>query len=375
MKKLAIGIMSLFLVVTGCVPNMNQEEEVVEKEDEPKEEPSIVTSYQLNEENYRTILPYKTSAARGVITDQVANRVDIDEMEEGLKRLSKSHFDPEKYFFREGQYLSNVKTLIDQLNPDKDPFDDKEDVSLKAKADYQKENPRYLSHILEQNFLKKNEDNTVEVVGVSIALALKSVYHFTVDGHQYSKKLDKKKALQAGKEDAQAILEELRKNEELQNVPIMIALYQEEDQASPVPGNYEAVTYAEPPGRMVGDWEQVKEENILFPSKEAEEKYFDDYQMMKRFGEGIAEFFPNYVGYVGKGFYIDENLKQLNIEIPIEFYGKGESVGFTQYVYGLVKETFGTQYDLQIEVTSENRTESLIYRKAGEDEPNVYITN
>ncbi|WP_217587908.1 CamS family sex pheromone protein [Lentibacillus saliphilus] len=376
MKKLAI-LCGIALLISGCTPDMNKEDEVVQKEDENKGQPSIVTSYQLSDENYRTILPYEVSEARGVITGQIANRVDIDEMEQGLRRLSKAYFDPKKYYFEEGRYITKneVIRLIDELNPEKDPFKEEDDVDREEKEEYQKENPRYLSHILEQNYIKRNEDNTVEVVGVSIGIALKSVYHFSVDGYSFQKDLKHKEAIAAGKKHAQSILEYLRGIDELADVPIMIALYEEADQGSPVPGSYQALTYAEPPGMMVDKWEALKEETILFPSKQAEEKYFDDYQLMKRFGEGVAEFFPNYVGYVGEGFYIDENLKRLTIEIPISFYGKGEVIGFTQYVYGLVKETFSSQYELEIKITSDDDVESIISRPAGEDDPDVYISH
>ncbi|MDY0395640.1 CamS family sex pheromone protein [Virgibacillus halophilus] len=57
-----------------------------------KKETSIVPSYQLSKENYRMILPYKPSKARGVIVGQLANRMDIDEVEEGLRRHSKEFF-------------------------------------------------------------------------------------------------------------------------------------------------------------------------------------------------------------------------------------------------------------------------------------------
>src|SRR5699024_11588075 len=83
-----------------------QEDEEVVKDNEQQEETSIVPSNQLSKDNYRVVLPYRVSAARGVITNQLANRLDIDEMEEGLRRLSKDYYSPDDYYFEEGQYLS-----------------------------------------------------------------------------------------------------------------------------------------------------------------------------------------------------------------------------------------------------------------------------
>src|SRR5699024_1017965 len=189
----------------------------------------------------------------------------------------------------------------------------------------------------------------------------------------YYEDISKSEMLKKGKEAAQKILERVRKIEGMESVPILIELYWEEEQSSPVPGNFVARTYVQGGDRMIDDWEPIDEEHILFPSEEAEEKYFDDYQLMKNFGDEIAQFFPNYVGYVGDGFYINGELNRLTIEIPIEFYSKGEVTGFTQYTYGLVQEMLPNYYDLEIKIVSADTLESLIYRKAGEDEAEVHI--
>src|SRR5699024_12625227 len=82
------------------------DEEVVKDNEQKQEDTSIVPSNQLSKDNYRVVLPYRVSAARGVITNQLANRLDIDEMEEGLRRLAKDYYSPDDYYFEEGQYLS-----------------------------------------------------------------------------------------------------------------------------------------------------------------------------------------------------------------------------------------------------------------------------
>lgn len=95
--------------------------------------------------------------------------------------------------------------------------------------------------------------------------------------------------------------------------------------------------------------------------------------MIKSFGQGIEEYFPNYVGYIGEGFYLNEDLDKLSIDIPIEFYGRAEVVGFTQYAYGLVKSIFPKHYNIEVKVTSGGKIESLIYREKGEEDPTVHI--
>ncbi|MGJ9458371.1 CamS family sex pheromone protein [Oceanobacillus sp. CF4.6] len=368
MKKISALLLCTLLFITGCVQNSNEEEVLQNDEDIAEPETSIVPSYQLSDENYRMILPYKTSEARGVILNQMANRVDIDEMEEGLRRLSKEVYDPGKLYFQEGQYLdsSTIFTWIDELNPV---------VKEGADVETHRENPRYLSHILEQNYMKHNEDQSVELAGISIGIAMKSVYRFQTElgGSSYYEDIPKEDMLSQGNKVAQAIVQEIRGMEGLMEVPIMIALYQEEEQASPVPGNFVAKVNVPGGSSSVDGWKSINEENILFPSDEGREKYYDDHEIVSSFGTEISQFFPNYVGLIGEGFYIDEELQKLTIEVPIEFYGKAEVLGFTQYAYGLVQEMFPNYYDLEINITSSQKMESLIYRDAGDETPTVHI--
>lgn len=377
MRRLTMFVI-LILLLAGCATlDLDKDEVVKEEETKTKEEqqPSIATDHQLSKDNYRTILPYRPSEARGVITQQVSNRVDIDEMEESLRRHSKEYFDPKKYYFEEGQYLTRDLVLdwIDDLNPEEKEFD--EDTSEKEKKKFFKENPRFLSHILEQNFLEKKDDDTVELAGVSLGIALKSVYRYQTEegGPDYYEDISKSEMLKKGKKAAQEILERIRQIEGVENVPILIELYREEEQSSPVPGSFVARTYVQGGDMKIDKWESIDEKHVLFPSEEAEEQYFEDYQLINNFGEEVAQFFPDYVGYVGDGFYVDGELNRLSIDILLEFYSKGEVIGFTQYTYGLVQEMLPNHYDLEIKISSADTLESLIYREAGEDEAKVHI--
>lgn len=367
-KKLAFIIAAAILFLTGCMQQQQTEEEVVQ-DDSEEEETAIVPSHRLSNENYRMILPYKPSQARGVITRQVGNRVDIDEMEQGLRRLSMDVYDPQELYFQEGQYFDSNRVLswIDELNPE---------VERGADEKTFRENPRYLSHVLEQNYLKQTEDGKVQLEGISIGLAMKSVYQFQTDvGEPYQyEDISKSEMMDAATEVAEDILADIRENDEnLQDIPIMIAIYREEEQASPVPGNFVAKTNVPGGSNSIDGWDDIDEENILFPSEEGKKKYYDDQELVENFGKEIRDFFPNYVGMVGEGFYIEGNLQKLRIDIPIEFNGKAEVVGFTQYVYGVVQEMFANHYDIEVNITSSQKSESLLYREAGEEEIHVHI--
>lgn len=380
-------------------------EDQVVKNEKSKKETSIVPSYQLSKENYRMILPYKPSKARGVIVGQVANRLDIDEVEEGLRRHSKEYFDPETYYFQEGQYLDKdtvydwlgrklTKKQLDEqsseqiANLKKDGYTVNEEkvrkdlqqglnppIENENSKKQQEDNPKYLSHILEQNFLKEGKDGTARLQGVSIALTMKSVYRYqTETGGPYKyRKISQKEMLAQGHKTANTILKRLRQMDGLKNVPILFTIFREEEGESPTPGNFVQKSFVEKGASSFGKWKSIKEENILFPSSRANDKYFDDAQMVKAFSSEVAKYFPNYVGVIGKGFYVNGEMKRLTLDIPLEFNGKGEVLGFSQYAFGAAKEILTGHYDLEINIKSSTQNESLITRDSDEKEPVVHI--
>lgn len=370
MKRYSILLILSLFVLTSCM-NVQPDSDIIQPEEEGATEISIIPSHSLSENQYKILLPYRPSAARGAITNQVTNRVDIDELEEGLRRHSTSVFSPEKYVFEEGQYLTTEKIfeLIDSLNPTISGEGSNDEI-MKEHRD----NPRVFSHILEHNFLER-KDNRVELVGVSIGIALKSVYRFQTEpgGPYYYEDIPQSEMIAEGEKVAQEVLNTLREMEELQNIPIMIALFREEEQSSPVPGNFVRKTVVDAGESTIGKWEKIDEKYVLFPSNEARDHYQNDFQKVKAFSDKIAEYFPNYVGVIGSGFYVDDELIKLSIEVPIEFFGKGEIIGFTQYAYGLMQEIFSNHFDIEVSVFSSNGAESVLYRDAGEEEPNVHI--
>ncbi|WP_369413937.1 CamS family sex pheromone protein [Aquibacillus saliphilus] len=383
-----ICLLAILLIVTSCAPSFNKQDEVVEEtQDETSQETAIIPSYNLTEETYRVLLPYKLSKARGVIVNQVANRLDIDELEEGLRGHSKDVFDPEDYYFQEGQYITKDMAYdwLERyeegeeelgLNPELNIETDEEDADPAELIKEEQNNPKYLSYVLEQNYLTKTEDNVVQLGGVSIGIALKSTYRFQTEigGPDYYQDIPEDEMLKEANSIAQEVVQRTREIAGLENVPIMIAIYREEAYDSIVPGNFIAKTVVSKGSSSIGDWESIDEEFMLFPSNSAEEKYPDISANLQDFEQDVADYFPNYVSVVGKGFYRDEQLEKLTIEIPVSFNGKAEVIGFTQYIYGLVIDGFQqAHYALEINITSNGQQEALITRSIGEEEPTVHI--
>src|SRR5699024_12683605 len=139
-----------------------QEEVIQQPEEETETEVSIIPNQSLSGDQYKKVLPYKPSAARGAINNQITNRLDINEVEEGLRRHSTEHFSPDKYVYEAGHYLTEdyIFSLVESLNPDVDelkPSVEKDNKKKKKKVKEFRENPREFSYVFELNYVKKNE--------------------------------------------------------------------------------------------------------------------------------------------------------------------------------------------------------------------------
>ncbi|GAA3317319.1 hypothetical protein GCM10020331_015710 [Ectobacillus funiculus] len=95
---------------------------------------------------------------------------------------------------------------------------------------------------------------------------------------------------------------------------------------------------------------------------------------VSNFRSDLSEYFPDdFTAVVGRGFYKDGQLQELKISIPVQFNGKAEIIGFTQYVTGLVMEHFPNYIKVEVNIYSVNNPEAVITRDVDQEEPVVHI--
>ncbi|MEH7444309.1 CamS family sex pheromone protein [Bacillus sp. JJ1122] len=400
MRKLSMVALSLVLLLTACAPNFQKQEEVVQKKDDDTKEKAIIPKYKISDEYYRTIMPFEPGEARGMVVNNLNTRYDITEFETGLMRIAQNSFSTDQYVFKEGQYLdgdtvtswlnrkmtdAQVKAKEDELkkkskktkvtvdNPGLNPAD----PGTGDVHERNKKNPIYLAHILEHDYLVKvgGEKGTYQLGGVAIGLAMNSVHYYTKEkyGAVYEKNISRAVLEKEGKQMAQEVVNRLRGIKELSDVPITVGLFEQQSRSSVVPGNFFAYAEVSQGSNNIGSWKDVKEEYILFPSDQAQKDHRDDLTFFQNFKQDVETYFPNFNGVIGKGFYLDGQLQELNINIPIQFYGKAEAIGFTQYVTGLVMEHFPSYVSVQVNISSVMGPEALIVKKPDQDEPFVHI--
>ncbi|MBI0580297.1 CamS family sex pheromone protein [Neobacillus cucumis] len=380
MKKLLLLVFSFVLLLSGCSLNFQKQDEVVQTKEKTKGK-AIIPKYNISDKYYRTILPFEPGEARGMIVGNLNTRYDIDEFETGLMRIAQNTFDTDQYYFREGQEIKrdtvrlwlNRKFTKSQLK--NQGLKPSENIGLNPLDTGKGETPIYLAHILEHDYLTKTDNGTVKLGGITIGLALNSIYYYqTVQyGPTYEKKIDYSKMASEGKQLAAEVLKRIRSMKKLANIPVTIALFEQQSKSSVVPGNFFAYTNVDSGSSSIDSWKKVNEKYFLFPSTDAQDKHRDDLTAFLNFKQDVEEYFPNYNGVIGRAFYVGDQLQELKISIPIQFYGKMEAIGFTQYVTGLVMERFPKYISVSVSVTSVDGPEALIVKKANDTEPFVHI--
>lgn len=401
MRNLYLLGLAILLLLSGCAPKFEQETEVVQDSDK-KAEKAIIPRYNISDSYYKAVLPYKTGKARGIVASYINNRLDIDEFETGLMRIAQDSFPSDKYFFQEGQHLEK-ETVQDWLKRKRSPaqqqayekalekknlpneglnpiFDtSNEDPGYEAAM---KKSPMYVAAITEQNYLIKNNEDKLEIGGIVIGIGMNSHHYYNLPdkmgGYPRDVEISDAEIEREGKKAAEEIINRIRTEKEyasIRDIPIVVALFKQQAVSAVAPGNFIMKAKVDANSSNIGKWETINEKYYFFPSNEAKNNYREDSLMVQNFSDAIADFFPNFTAVVGKGFYKDDELQELTLTIPMQFYGKAEVIGFTQYVTGLIMEHFDNYISLQVYIESESGAESVIIRDAGENEPSVHVYN
>ena len=144
----------------------------------------------------------------------------------------------------------------------------------------------------------------------------------------------------------------------------MVGLFKQESRNSIIPGTYFATAVAEKGKAAPVGWKEVKSKYVVFPASSETENYRDMNTMFDNFKQDIDAYFPSFVNVIGKGFYKDGNLQSIDIEVPIQFFGTSETIGFTQYLTGLIVKYFPNVHT-EVSITSVNGPEALIVKEPG----------
>ena len=390
MKRVFLGLCLLFVLVgtTACTMpwSQNDKQQMLKHTQKSKNENVTIVSPD-SKKDYQFWHSNKTSPSRGYITFGVNNRLDINELETGLMRLSKSVYDPGKYYFQSGDYIST--DLINEMlarKPGKGQSSDLPSVNKQGlNPSYGKgsdigqqatDKPKELSYVLEQDYLSKNG----KLGGISLAISMNSVYSQSIFYNKTGKTypvdvtLNKNEQMQKGKSYANEVLQRIRQVKGLEDVPVFIALYIESAPGYDAPGHFYAVGTAGDSAHSINKWKSTGENNILFPSDEADNHYADDSGKFQKFKSKITSYFPNYTDVIGQGFIVGNKLQNLTMTITINFFDETEVVSFANYISSLLQNNNPFDVPIQINIgDSTSQPEAVIVEQPGMDKPFVYV--
>ena len=395
MKKTLFLLISLVVLLTACSTSEEKtpKEETSNKKNSNKVE-QIATDKAVQGEDYRTILPFKESQARGLIQENMANGYNGDDFEDGLLELSKTVFPTDKFLYQDGQYL-NKKTINAYLAPkytkdELDKMDDDEKKEKKANENLglnpshkgetnpkkiAEKSPSYLSNILEQDYYDNGDTDGKHIQGMTIGLAMNSVYYHQKEknGETYSKKLDTKKVKEEGKRMANELLSRLRENSDLKDIPIHFAIYIQSGNDDITPGHFVANVTAEEGKTRLSDWKDIDEQTEVIPSQEVEDLAEGLNNNFKQFNDNLQSYFSTFTQAAGKVKFVNKKPTYLSVDLPIDYYGKAELVGITQYVTQLSEKYFDRVDQYEIHIKDGNNSRALIQKSRDDKEPQVHI--
>lgn len=399
MKRTFILLISTIFLLAAC-NNGQKDNQSNKDQSESKDSKNsnqvkqIATDKNVQGDNYRTILPFKESQARGLLQDNMANSYNGEDFESGLLELSKEVFPTNKYLYQDGQYLDK-KTINAYLDPkytkkEIDKMSEKEKKSKKAnenlglnpshngETNQEKiadNSPAYLSNILEQDFYGNSDSKGKNIKGMTIGLAMNSVYYYQKekDGETYSKNLNDKDIEKQGKQMASEILSRLRENSDLKDIPIHFAIYKQSGQDSISPGEFIAGATADDGQTKINGWDTIKEKSALLPSSTAEDYNETLNNNFKQFNDNLQSYFSNFTQAVGKVKFVNKKAKQLTVDLPIDYYGQAETIGITQYVTEQAEKYFDNIDEYEIRIKDGNTPRALISKSKDDKEPQVHI--
>ncbi|MFX4305927.1 CamS family sex pheromone protein, partial [Exiguobacterium sp. A1_3_1] len=196
-------------------------------------------------------------------------------------------------------------------------------------------------------------------------------------GPTYTVKLDEKKVVAEGKRMANDLVKKMRKTQGMKTTPIHVALYLQEKEGSPVSGHYLSSAFIGRGNQIsANDWKNYNERYYYYPSARATNDVRDDAAKFDLFKDRLEDYFPNYTGMMGEGFYQEDELKKLEMKIPVQFYGKAELVAFVQYVTYLLENRWEYNRNIPTTITVTNLngdTEAMLFLDPDTKKPIVKI--
>jgi len=373
MKKFTLLILGTILFLTACRPPIPDVAQVTTDAD-----PTTIVplTNEVTDAYFRSALPFVSSPTRGLIYGSISNRADIEQVEQSLLRLATNFFSPEEYYFREGQFLTRdfVLNVLRANNPEptlgsessmglNPAFGTELNFGAQTFTTIPESPIRPFAYVLEHNFVTIHA-NEFHLEGVAIAIALNPYYREInqATGWDHHHRMQVEDLIAFGQDVAANLLPLLRRQEGLDDVPIMIGLFILRRDIDVLPGNFAAVAYAEASRSAIGSWQMVQEEHFSLPSTAINPYDFNINDEFDFFANAMRTSFPHQHGLTARAQVVDSNIYRINLNFNMTFLGFSEKIAFFQLLE-LEVMRFSAEYDIRIIVRSPDTIHGSVVRR------------
>lgn len=365
MKHKTTGLLALaaILVVSGCNSSSNKP-----KKDTTSEETTVI-----HEGDYAALLPFEASSSR-IKHAYTTNLNEAMIIGVGMMNLSKEHFSPDDYAYKESQFLSY--DALDATGLDR--------VGLLGRTSEKNPNgmnPAIGTEIDTNNGKKKIGSQDVLLIdiyeldwydgkdleGLSLGIVLNDEIGDSVNPDIVSDA----KLRAYGEEVGRKVVSYLRKThpEIGQKTPIYVTLFKESGVNTTLPGTFIEEAYFE--SKTIGEYSRLNEAWALFPSSAATKLDSTNATYFDRLVKEIKNFFPEDTAVIGTGHFKDKELASLTIDISMHAKTWPEANAMMQKVNSSLSIFSSTSFAIKARLKSDDVLIGAMQREKGSSKVTV----
>ncbi len=362
-KKLLI-VSAFLLILTGC----DQKPEV---EDTVK--PESETIVETSDGDYRTVVPQPTSEVRGVANNTIDNDLDLDAMETGLMNISKEYADPDKYIYQPGTiissdeatYLTGPEYTADEFAEITKSDTSAQNIGLNMPLDdgnYTEDTKQYVNTIVEQDYFTYDEDNNKQIDKVAIGFGMDPTYNYTDSkGKEHTVDITDEELNEfANSYVANKMTEFIRSKNGYENVEIIYGFFKESE-TELYPGTYYAQGYVAKDEDTIKNIKKIDQKYVLFPTTEGKEQDKVLNQEISDLEQEVRGYFSYNTGASARGYYEDNNLKEIYIRLTVNTYSQTDLIPFVNFVEEKVTEIISENVKISVDIRkSTGESEAII---------------
>lgn len=339
----------------------------------------VISTKAISDEGYRMAIPFHSSDMTQVHVQFNRGSYDIEAAGKGLQRYAREHFSTSSYYLQDGQLLNkentvtgtNSEALLQRksgdnpfgLNPEKDtqlPISASQSITVGSST-------IPIVDIFEYDFITDLKEDA-DIEGIAFAIILSSTVN-DEQGNTYT--INDEQLRIIGEEAGRNLLTYIKDMPEVSNnTPIMIALYKNGTGDANLPGTFFAVGYGK---NSIDSFTNVNEQWVIIPSDAANDL---DAQIATQFTNvknALFKFLPNDIGMIGKGFFIDNQLYELQLTITTQGKTYVQNEAVVQYVNELLSNFSGDNYTITVKVKANTETFAMIHRERGSSSTEVIM--